>query len=32
VSVFVARDGTVSAFAPWALDPAYLDQQLAKIL
>ena len=32
VSVFVARDGTVSAFAPWALDPTYLDQQLAKIL
>src|SRR5256712_3890196 len=32
VSVFVARDGTVSAFAPWALDPTYVDQQLAKIL
>ena len=32
VSVFVARDGTVSAFAPWALDPTYLDQQLAKIV
>jgi cytochrome c-type biogenesis protein len=32
VSVFVARDGTVRAFAPWALDPTYLDQELAKIL
>ena len=32
VSVFVARDGTVAAFSPWALDPTYLNQQLAKIL
>ena len=32
VSVFVARNGTVSAFSPWELDQIYLDQQLAKIL
>src|SRR6266852_862233 len=32
VSVFVARDGSVSAFAPFALDPDYLSQQLKAIL
>ncbi len=32
VSVFVARDGTVSAFSPWALDPDYLARQLKAIL
>lgn len=31
-SVFVARDGTVSAFVPWALDPGYLSKQLKAIL
>jgi hypothetical protein len=28
----VARDGSVSAFAPWALDPDYLSKQLKAIL
>ncbi len=32
VSVFMARDGTVSAFSPWALDPDYLARQLKAIL
>ncbi len=32
VSVFVARDGSVSAFAPWELDPDYLSKQLKAIL
>ena len=32
VSVFVARDGSVSAFSPWALYPDYLSRQLKAIL
>ncbi len=32
VSVFVARDGSVSALSPWALDPDYLSRQLKAIL
>jgi len=32
VSVFLARDGSVSAFAPFALDPDYLSKQLKAIL
>ncbi len=32
VSVFVGRDGSVSAFSPWALNPDYLSQQLKAIL
>ena len=32
VTVFVARDGSVSAFSPWALDPDYLSRQLKAIL
>jgi cytochrome c-type biogenesis protein len=32
VSIFVARDGSVSAFAPWELDPDYLSKQLKAIL
>ena len=32
VSVFVARDGSVSAFSPWALYPDYLSKQLKAIL
>jgi cytochrome c-type biogenesis protein len=32
VSVFVGRDGRVSAFAPWALDPDFLSAQLKRIL
>ncbi|MDQ6883360.1 MAG: redoxin domain-containing protein [Candidatus Dormibacteraeota bacterium] len=32
VSVFIARDGTVSAFSPWQLDPDTLAQQLKAIL
>ena len=32
VSVFVARDGSVSSFSPWALYPDYLSKQLKAIL
>ena len=32
VSVFVDRNGRVSAFAPWALDPDFLSAQLKRIL
>lgn len=32
VSVFVSRDGTISAYRPFALDSEYLEGQLKKIL
>jgi cytochrome c biogenesis protein CcdA/thiol-disulfide isomerase/thioredoxin len=32
VSVFVSRDGTISAYRPFALDSDYLEEQLKKIL